>query len=431
MSDWHTLDVQVTPLSPLQLGNESGVGNYETTNQVIPGAVLRGAVAEATLAKCTYPKYKTNHTACPDREGCPFWQIFSGQGPRWGFAYPGKTGPVWPLPLTARTCKLHPGYDAGDGETYHGVHDTLIGQFVYDLLADPCFPLRSDQLQPKLEGNPTRLASVLPATCSACEGTLKPVSGVYAWDAASGPVYAGRLLVRRATHVGINRARGVAEDALLFTQETIEAETRGVTFHARVSVPATRAESLRPYLDEREYFIGQGRSRGNGHVRLSVRDHTPASLPVRLEAFRVAVAAALNRARQDDDRINPNLPGTLFSLTLRSPMIVQQSGQPLTAPTPVLLRLPQATLLRAWARTEIVGGWDHAARLPRRTRLAIQTGSVFLYWTPQAAEDKSLLEKLLQAEAVGIGEERSRGYGQVTVCAPFHRFHRLEGRSEE
>jgi len=425
MSDWQVLDVQVTLLSPLQLGTESGIGNYGMTNHVIPGAVLRGAVAEATMSECKCPKWMADHAACPSRETCPFWQIFGAQEPLWGFAYPAETGPAWPLPLTARTCKLYPGYNDGDGETYHGVYDTLIGQFVYDLLTDLRFPLR-DRLQPKLKGKLAQLSSLLPVTCPECDGALKPATGVYAWNTEGGPGYAGRLPVRRATHVGINRARGVAEDALLFTQETVKVETRGVTFHARVSVPSACAEALRPYLDEREYLIGRGRSRGYGHVKISVRDRPVLPLKKRLEAFRHAVTAVLNCASWDDEQVEPGLPGTLFSLTLRSPMILEQFGQPLTVPTPALLGLPQATLVRAWARTEIVGGWDQAARLPRRTRLAIQTGSVFLYWTSQATDDKKLLERLSQIEVTGVGEERPRGYGQVTVCAPFHRFYRLE-----
>lgn len=425
MSDWEVLEVQVTPLSPLHIGTESSIGNYNMTREVIPGTALRGAVARAVLAECTRKTQMSDHAACPDRQDCPFWKIFGEREPHWGYGYPAKTGPAWPVPLTARTCKLHPGYERGDGKTYHGVYDTLVGQFVYDLLTDPCFPLR-EQLQPGLEGELAEVAGLMPLTCPQCDGALKPARGFYAWSTQSGPGYAGRLPVRRATHVGINRARGVAEDALLFTQETIEVETGGVTFHAWVSVPPKCAETLRPYLDEKEYFVGRGRSRGNGHVRVSLRDRPVVPLGDRLRTFRSAVTAALGRASEYDDRVEPNLPGTLFSLTLRSPMILEQFGQPLTLLKPALLGLPEATLVRAWARTEIVGGWDQAARLPRRTRLAIRTGSVFLYWMPQEAADATLLERLKQIETMGVGEERPRGYGQVTVCAPFHRFHRLE-----
>jgi CRISPR-associated Csx10 family RAMP protein len=430
MSDWRTLDVQITLHSPLQLGTESGIGTYETTNQVIPGAVLRSAVAEAALAECSRPEHVTNHAGCPDRPDCPFWQIFGTEEPLWGFAYPAKTGPAWPLPLTSRTCKLYPGYDAGDGETYHGVYDILIGQFVYDLLTDPAFPLR-DRLQPELKEGLAKLPALPPTSCPKCGGALKPAMGVYAWDATDGPLYAGRLSVRRATHVGINRARGVAEDAILFTQETIEVETGGVTFHTRVNVPAAKVGLLRPYLNEQEYLIGQGRSRGNGHVKLSVTDSTALSLSGHLEEFNRAITAALNRASWDDERVIPTLPGTLFSITLCSPMILEQWGQPLLAPTPVMLGLPDATLLRAWARPEVVGGWDQAARLPRRTRLAVQSGSVFLFWTSRAADDADLLKNLSQVDVVGLGEERPRGYGHVKVCDPFHRFNRIGERSEK
>jgi len=430
MNGWQILDVQITLLSPLHLGTEAGLGNYETTNQIIPGAVLRGVVAEAILGGCHHPEYKTSHANCAHRADCLFWQIFGTEEPLWGFAYPARTGPAWPLPLTARTCKLYPGYDAGDGETYHGVYDVLVGQFVYDLLMDPCFPLRSE-LQPGLKDNLANVRPLLPITCPECGSALKRATGIYAWDTSSGPFYAGQLSVRRATHVGINRARGVAEDTLLFTQEAVEAETGGMAFHSCVVVPESKVGQLHPYLHERQYLIGQGRSRGNGHVKLSVSDRIVVPLAERLSMFRGAVTGMLGRASWGDERISPTFPGTLFSLTLHSPMILDRLGQPLAVLPPALLGLPEAVLVRAWARADVVGGWNQSARLPRRTCLAIQSGSVFLYWTPHSIEDAELSRTLSQIELAGIGEERPRGYGHVTVCDSFHCFNRIEERSEK
>lgn len=429
MSEWQIIDLSITLLSPLQLGTETSVGNYETTRQTIPGAVLRGAIAERALAACSQPDYQHHHFDCPDRKGCPFWQLFGQDAePLWGFAYPVKVGPGWPFPLTARTCKYHPGYEAGDGKKHHGVHDTLVGQFMVDLLTDKQFPLR-ERLQPELNGELATLTHLLPDRCpeEGCDAPLKPARGCYS-VADQTPDYAGRLSVRSATHVGINRARSVAEDSLLFTQESIEVKSNDIIFHARVRVTSAQLDRLQPYLQEQEYFIGRGRSRGNGHVRISMVNTTEAMSAVskRVKGFNLTVQAAFARPRLEDPRIQTALPGTLFSITLRSPMILEHYGQPTILPQAVDLSVPEAYLLRAWARSTVVGGWHGAARLPRRTQLAAQEGSVYLYWTAQDVEDAELQKQLQTLEVQGVGAERARGYGQVTVCAPFHTHERLE-----
>lgn len=422
MNDWHTRALQITLLSPLQLGTESGVGTYELTNEAIPGAVLRGAISEALLAQCSHPEHQKDHASCPSRETCSFWLIFGTGEPLWGFAYPAINGPAWPFPLTARTCKFYPGYEAGDGETYHGVYDTLVRQFVYDLLTDERFPLRETFLP---EGTGLVAVETLSANCPQCGAPLEPAQGIYQLDAEHQPGYAGRLSVRRTTHVSINRRRGVAEDALLFTQESIEPRTGAVAFHASVTLPEASWEALYPYLHEREYWIGQGRSRGNGHVKISTGENRSMALKERLSTFNNAIKATL-RGVLSGTGIQISSSGTLFSLTLHSPLILERNGQPVTLLTPAMAGLTDSVLLRAWARPKATGGWDAAASLPRRTRLAAQAGSVFLYWTPRPADDDGLLRQLRRIDLLGLGEERPRGYGQVAVCDPFHLFKRIE-----
>ncbi len=429
MQTWQTVAIQIVPDAPLQLGTESTLSNYERTAAVISGAVLRGAVAEAALASCTQSRReRADHSTCPDRETCPFWQIFNpANEPLWGFAYPAPLGPAWPFPLTARTCKREPGYphrDRWGRTTGHNVYDALIGQLVDNLLTDPNFPHRADIL-PQLKTDLATVKGLLRTTCPDCGEPLKPPVGYYAWDARQGPLYAGRASVRRATHVGINRARGVAEDSLLFTQESLDMAQDALFFHTHIRVPAAVWPHLQPYLDNREYTIGRGRSRGNGRVHI-LGDVIPTpEIADRVGRFSQAVDNALLRHKDDDARVQPT-PGTFFTLTLRSPTILEHFGQPRARLEPEDLGLPDARLLRAWARTEVIGGWDSAARLPRATCLAIQAGSVFVYWTPAPNDDAALLARLAELEMTGVGAERPRGYGHVTVCAPFHTWNRLD-----
>lgn len=431
MPDWYTVAVQVKPDAPLQLGTESTFGNYERTAAVIPGAVLRGVIAGAALEHCTQSRSRhtaADHAACPDRETCPFWQIFDpDHEPLWGFAYPAPYAPAWPFPLTARTCKREPDYPHTDHQQRphgHGVYDVLAGEFVDDLLTDPEFPQR-ETLLPGLQGLAT-VKTLLRTTCPTCGGRLVPAAGYYAWNDQQGSTYAGRVAMRRATHVGINRARGVAEDSLLFTQEVLDVGQGALSFHARVRVPAAVWPFLKPYLADAEYTIGRGRSRGNGRVHiLGDVIPTPANVAGRVAEFTQALSGAVNRRKREDPRLQ-SPAGAFFALTLNSPLILERFGQPRARLDSTDLGLPDAHLLRSWARTEVVGGWDSAARLPRATRLAIQTGSVFVYWTPAPHDDAALLARLAELELTGVGEERPRGYGHVTVCAPFHTLNRLD-----
>jgi len=253
-----------------------------------------------------------------------------------------------------------------------------------------------------------------------------PAEGTYVYTQSGVPDYGGWPSVRRATHVGINRARAVAEDGLLYTVETIVPAIKPIAFHARVVVPKEHAARLRDYL-KGEYYIGRGRSRGLGSVILSIRreQEDASDLRQRLRRFNLAIQSTLGWYQSQDDLVTVDWPGVLFSVTLHSPAILEAFGCPLAILTPEHLGLPEVHLLQAWARTEIATGWDTAAHLPRRTRLAVQPGSVFLYWAPAEVDQDTLMRQLKKVEIEGIGEERPRGYGQVTVCTPFHYYNRL------
>ncbi len=431
-TEWVRRLIRVTPHAPLLLGNQSGIGNFQETADFIPGNALRGAVAGRLLAQCTQEAYLEDHAHCPDRAGCSFWQVFGAMEPRFGPANPGKFGPVWPLPLTARTCKRHPGWPGSGKKAGHGIIDTLFADFVYDLISDPTFPQRT-LLQPELGAAwSAAWQPALRETYDACqfaaEGgpkcgqAMKPLPGqFYAWDGRPQPAYA--FTRNRATHVGINRARGVAQDELLFTQDSLIKSADAFAFFAEVDVPAARQAALDEALLGR-HFVGRGRSRGLGAVEITLENEPDfPSLASRLQDFSITAAAQLRPYRAQDGRVQTSLPGQLFSLTCRTPAILSDGGRPLRVPQLSQLGLPDGVFfLRAWARAEVVGGWDGAARLPRRTQMAVRAGSVFLYFAPQSVDTTQLTAALARIEQDGIGEAqtRARGYGRVTVCAPFH-----------
>ena len=425
--------LRVSARSPLLLGDRSGVSNFQQTTEFIPGSALRGAVAARLLSACPHPAGDHGPNGCPDGDDCPFWRLFGHDEPLFGNAYPGALGPVYPFPLTARTCKRYGGLSTGsaasDGD-HHGVFDVLFADFAYDLVSDPRFPARA-QIRPDLgtawsDGWAPRLrdrAESCPAEREGerCGEPVQQAEGYYAWDGevtrVTGPAKA------RATHVGINRARSVAEDELLFTQETLESDERQQHFFASVAVTGDEQQALLLQELDGVYYVGRGRSRGYGEVFISREvpwDYPP--LEHRLLDFQDAAELALAPYRDvDEKKVATDLSGRLFSLTLRAPAILEAAGRPLRAPTPATLGLPEDVIfLRAWARPAQVGGWHGAAGLPRRTRPAVQAGSVFLYYAPESVAEEALLERLAALEAEGIGDDRPRGYGQVTACAAFH-----------
>lgn len=422
---------RIIPRSPLLLGDRSGFGNFQQTEDFIPGAAVRGAIAAALLDQCTQPDYLHDHASCPDKKNCPFWQLLGADEPHFGNAYPGQFGPVWPLPLTARTCKRYPGFPQADDLERHGVVDHLFADFAYGLVSDPDFPGR-ERLQPQLGRSwsaawQPHLRQVYDA-CQVmhagqkCGKPLTLIEGYYAWDSGQREVRPVRpLSISRATHVGINRARSVAEDQLLFTQENITKRDEADAFFTRITVPTDKQVLLASALPG-SHFVGGGRSRGLGQVEVAMQPtpHYPA-LSQRLQTFQFHTQKALRPYQQIDERVQTKLPGQLFSLTLRAPAILSDGLRPCRVPTPALLHLPAGVLLvQAWARMEQVGGWDNAARLPRRSQLATRAGSVFLYFAPDTIAMDTLQAHLEQLERDGIGGERERGYGEVTVCAAFH-----------
>jgi CRISPR-associated protein Csx10 len=291
------------------------------------------------------------------------------------------------------------------------VFDTLVKQFVYELISDPRFPYR-ERLLPELAGRWATLSRRYEPYCPECLQTVMPADGFYVAVPELG--YATPPTLGRATHVGINRERAVAEDALLFTQETVQPEG-GVAFWARIVADSAYEDTLRAALAG-EHVLGRGRSRGMGGVFVEcLQFPKEPDIGLRLELLDAAMSRELERYGQH------GAPGTFFTLTLRSEALLTRDGLPVSRPSPSELDLPQGTFrLRSWARMTAVGGWHSAAHLPYRTRQAVERGAVYLFHAPNGVDETALVDRLETLERTGIGDRRERGYGQLTVCAPFH-----------
>lgn len=96
-----TIEVTVDLLTPLLLG-EHKQGNVYATQTHIPGAVLRGAIAQPYIEACPPRSHKClhDHARCPEK--CDFHRLFFAQpAPRFGPCYPAQARLSYPLPATA------------------------------------------------------------------------------------------------------------------------------------------------------------------------------------------------------------------------------------------------------------------------------------------------------------------------------------------
>lgn len=406
--------LKITPQTPLLLTGKTAVSNFQQSQTFIAGGTLRGAIGTKLI----------------QQSEARFEALFAGEEPYFGNAYYGGGCPIWPFPLTARTCKRFPGFSQGQDDDHHGVVDLLAADFAYDIVSDPQpfsgdTPMSRKKLQPnigdwfiiKRQGAAAELGK-----CSVCGKPRQPAAGTYfagghrSFNNEPAPV-------ARKTQVAINRARAVAQDSLLYTQERLDVVNQEA-FYACVTLPEDRVDVLGEAI-EGVFYIGRGRSKGNGRIVIEIiaAPEFPA-LSDRMLDFNARLQDAfLPYAKAYPDKVTAKMPGTFFSLTLRTQAILQHAGRPLRAPSSRMLNLSQAAHIypvRTWARMENVGGWDSAARLPRRRELGVRAGSVYLFWADEAVEQTVLETELRQLELSGIGSARERGFGQLTVCAPFH-----------
>ena len=249
------LEVEIILESSLLVGADRTYGLYHPTRRYLPGSALRGSLAKVLLDKCTCTDYKDDHQACPDRDQCDFYRLFSQPpAPIFENCYPTETGSAsFPLPLTARTCKHKAGFvDPDEPEEHHGVFDILVRQYIFEAMLDAG----------------VSLPYLYEPRCPECEGKVKPQKEFYG---EGRPKYGlQRAPVGRTTRTAINRQRGVAADEQLYTLETIDLPRPGGYFSlvGSVLVDEGRVELLRDVLLQVRH-LGQGRSRGLGRVRVN------------------------------------------------------------------------------------------------------------------------------------------------------------------
>lgn len=395
------LDIRLEARSPLLLGRGSALDNVQESRTVVPGSSWRGAVAALILDGLGL----NGQPIPPDS---PFARLFLvGEPARFGCLYPVRchaeavVGSPLPAPLTARTCKLDPGFAPAHGGVYDGLlarlHEAAHGLAPYALA---------------------------PALCPHCGQRLERLRGTVATTGGYHRVEVGSQSFVR---VGLNRYTESAQEGILYVLDALVPGAGGpgqeppLTFVGTWQGSEAQLQDLRALLaahaipDGAGYtlFVGSARARGMGRATLHLADaRLPAPLPERLEAFQPSGAH----------------PHVYATLALRGPLLLRdERGLPALPPTIESLRAydpappPSLELLTAYSSLAVERGtgWSTAWGLPKGTTPALAAGSVLVV-RASACERSDLEGWLAHLEESGLGERQAEGWGEVVACDDFH-----------
>lgn len=388
-------------------------GNVNSALDYFPGTSLRGVLAFQFRASRDMNNRQNQEL---------FYELFLSDKVRYCNLYPEGASNVFPVPLTARSCKiysgfkyLHKGFNPEEIEESHGVRDYLINFLLYNI-DNKEFPIADE--------------------CG-FDGCPAPVERYSGWCYYSDPpvneYVESKVSKVEFTRTEILPATQTAKPEILFTTEAIETDQR---FEGSIIVnESSLTNELNMLIQDGKLFIGVGKTRGLGAVSIDQRDlHTvnQEAIPVkshngikgRLESLNDVIR---NRIKTDN---------IYFSLTLYSDVIINNSqGQLQTILDIETLKeriesislktdvLNKFTLCLMFTNARTISGWSDVWRLPKRKEVAISKGSVFLYESINKINDSEFteLEELLdELEKNPIGKRVNEGFGIVSVCDPFH-----------
>ena len=391
------LSIQVTLASPIITGGRKPSGQTVEALNYIRGGLIRGAVANELLADL--------ENSIPDAD---FKKMFLEDD---ATIFRNCTPAINVLPATAVSCKDKPGFSADEK---HGVFDTLIERIVAE---------KAERMyQPK---------------CPKCSGRVESHSGYYE---VTGDSYKERHInTRLLTRVAINRQRKVAEEGLLYhltavdpvivktnkqkSQEKII--SKPVVLHGSIRVPSDLVKKVAETLELKVKRLGGGSSRGLGRVNIAVKNR-PKTKPIkkRIKKFNDAFSKVWQAYSHLPNTQISQCEGRFFTVNLQSEAILttEDGWQRTMVLTAQMLQdmtdcSAEISFVRSFTSYGYAGGWNAAWRLPKDTELVTNMGSVFVFHTPDIDAWLTALQNL---ENTGIGNRREEGYGQITICDPFH-----------
>ncbi len=337
--------------SPALVSAAPPASNLLETLRFLPGNTVRGILARRAI-DCGL-----------DPNGAEFDRLFLTRQVRYGFAFPESSEPI---PLSARTCKLEPGFKPAG----HGVADLLLGR------SGSCV----------------------------CGRPLDYLPGFWRPSDQRAAKVATRLITRTA----VEPTRGTAKGGQLFSQRVL---AEGQVFSAVIEASEEAEERIAELLAEPfPAVVGTGGSRGQGWCEVRSSAAVPSALESARERYRKFTAAAGR----------PVLAVTLASDGLFSDDYLRDLTAPALAHLAPLGIDPADWSLRssAFAESRRVFGFDgEPIRLPRSPRLAVSAGSAFLF---ELAPGRAEPHIAAGTGSGWIGDAHDEGYGRAVLWNPFH-----------
>ena len=375
-------------LSPIMV-QENRQSNTPKSLSHIPGSTLRGALAMHYLRSIGNPDDEV------------FKDLFTSGAINFPNLCPSgeqETIVSKILPLTAVSCKNNDGFkhDVDEDKMGHGVNDSLV-----------------DKLAKRLDQN------LRVHTCKKCYQNLRSFTGFWSNSIHNPGKIEIVLLFTR--HTGIDRITGTVAPNIFFTNQVIAdlqkvpiKENRDKEYYTQRFNGCTYLTedqlSLLQNLSRCTIFIGKNKSRGLGEVEITIHEteDTSFDLPRWDVSFREKFKKITNSDLSE---------GAYFSLGLESHAILTDNF--LRPINDVILDFAGINPVLKLIKTQKIKGWNSAWKMAKADDIAISMGSVFLF-KYEGNDMSGLIEYLVNLKRNGIGLRTEEGFGQISVCNPFH-----------
>ncbi len=367
--------------SPAAISTRRATGNVLGTRTHIPGSMIRGALAAAMVSE-----------RGPDISTDPWFRaLFADGGLRCSDL---RINDSVPWPRSVLQCKEH------GGDRDHACFDFLLAAAAGLNLTHP-----ADQCR----------------TCRAKLETPEGYSRYYkAQDEHRSRDHSDPVKTVRVAHVQMDPRYGRARNGMLYSAESVAKDQGFIGF---MQLPGGAWDWLFPGTEVavQQLWIGRGRSRGQGCLRLEAFElaspETAETLLRRIEALNRKVAS-----------VYPKLADALvFTCVLHSAAILFDRWLlPRQEPTAADFGLGEEfRLLAAFSRQESVTGWHQQAELPKSELVVTAAGSCFVFGRDVLPSERDEATRLLasalhRVHTAGLGERTEDGFGEVSFCDPIH-----------
>ena len=416
--------LNIKALSPLAIGSQKP-GNASSINETldyIPGSVIRGALASWMIKLAGEP---------PQPED-DFHRLFLDEGAAiFHNAYPATleiNNQIIPqeqitnidvIPATALSSKNNPGFKGERNEG--GVFDTLIDRFCAEKFGYCYDPSSFNEGDDKESGE-----------------RVDVFSGFYCQF--NDKYYKLTTNKRLLTRTGINRRRATSEESILYSIAVLNESSKKndqekpVFFKGKILLNNEElANKLVAFINNYSTVIrlGGATSRGLGKVEMTIQEsQIKTDLETRVNNFNATLKKRWKDWQELFDSSQSEIPRKefYFTINLQSEAILSDNWLKTTVITEEMLlsmcnhQDNSLTLEAVYSSFDYISGWNSAWGLMKDVELVTNKGSVYLFSSNQVFtnQEKSWSEALKTLELTGVGEKTQEGFGQITVCSPFH-----------